>query len=592
MDEHTRRTLDSLFSPRGIAVVGSMKEGKIAGQVIVQLVEGDFPGRIWAVNPKSEAPPKYPEIPARSSLSEIPDELDTAVICSPAATVASVLEDAGRRSVSSAVILTSGFGEIGHLEEERRLRQIAETRGIRLIGPNCAGIMSSGARLYASIEVRALPGSVAFLSQSGAVGGAVLAMAEERGIGFSKFVSFGNRTDLGEVELLDYFLEDPETEAAALYLESVQEGRPFIEAARRFAARKPLILIKAGRSEAGSRAAGSHTGSLAGSDEVFQVVVRETGAIRANDLEEMLDLCQGVSSLPPVKGRRLLLVTNSGGPGILTTDAAEKSGLQIVPPREQQQARLREFLPPHASVSNPVDLTVEGSAEDFRRSLELLLRSDAYDCAVAINVGTPFIDSQVLARGIAEAAESTGKPVAAVFMAGRIVEEGLKLFHEKNIPAFPTGERAVRVLAAMAARQEFLRRPTPTRSQKLRTLGSGPSPAPLQPPVLMSTGMDLLRHYGLPLPNYRFVPAGEKASDHIDHLSYPLAMKVVSPGLAHKSEVGGVALNIENPEELDHSFQRMAERLGAGSFAGVLIHEMIPQGLELILGLKHDPSFG
>ncbi|MDY7028241.1 MAG: acetate--CoA ligase family protein, partial [Spirochaetota bacterium] len=510
--------------------------------------------------------------------------------------------------IPSAVIITSGFGEIGRRAEEEELLSIARRSGLRLIGPNCAGIMNPHARLFASIEVRALPGDIAFITQSGAVGGAVLAMAEERGIGFSRFVSYGNRADIGEIELLEYLESDPDTGTVAMYVESLQDGRAFMERARSLARAKPLILIKAGRTSAGSRAAGSHTGSMAGSDEVFDAMVRETGALRVAGLEEMLDLCQGFSMLPPVKGRRLAVVTNSGGPGILTSDHAEETGLQVAVPEDAERSALASFLPGHASTANPIDLTVEGTEDDYRRSLETLL-SGSFDSAVAINVATPFLDSSGLARGIADAAESAGKPVAAVFMAGRIVESGARLLRERGVPAFPTGERAAEVLAAMARYEETRQSSGRTSAEKKQRPSGHEEPAAkppaadpgeaLAPPVLMPRALDLLRDYGFSLPKYRFIPAGGDSGTEaaelqsaLRDLSPPLAMKVVSPSIVHKSDEGGVALNLRTRADTEAAFFSMKKRLQRRDFRGVILHELIPSGPEIILGMKRDPAFG
>jgi acetyltransferase len=595
MDGSLSKAFEALFFPVSLAVIGSVREGKIANQILTQLHRGGFEGSLWAVNPKGEVPKGLDEVRAVSSISEIPGSVDLALVCAPAAAAAEVLEEAGEKGIPVSVIISSGFGEIGHHREEQELREIARRYGMRLIGPNCAGIMNPHHRLFASIEVRAFPGSIAFVTQSGAVGGAVLAMAEERGIGFSRFLSYGNRVDLGEEEILAYLESDPTTKVIALYVESLQDGRSFMEAALRLSRKKPLVLIKAGRSEAGNRAASSHTGSFTGSDEVFQAMVCQTNTIRVAGIEEMLDLCQGFALLPEVKRKRIAVVTNSGGPGILTTDRAELLGLDIPRPSEEIRQKLYEFLPGHSSVSNPIDLTVEGTEEGYRRSLETLLGSDEYDAAVTINVATPFLDSTGLARGIADAAAATGKAVTAAFMAGRIVETGEAELKRRGIPIFPTGERAAAVLAAMA--EYYRRRDLPDTSfESPGRQGQAPLSSAgmetLKSPILMHEAFELLGRQGFSLPRYRFVPAGTPPSIHLDDLTFPLAMKVVSPLIAHKSDVGGVALNIKSIEELDRAFTDMEDRLMDRAFRGVIIHEMIPQGAEIILGIKRDPTFG
>ncbi|MFO7849421.1 MAG: CoA-binding protein, partial [Spirochaetia bacterium] len=490
-----RFQLDHLFYPRSIAVIGSVKRGRIGNQIITQLSEGGFSGSLWAVNPSSESPEGFNQVQSASSIENIDEDIDCAVICAPASQVHGIVEMCGKKEVPAAVIITSGFSEVGNTEEEERLTRTAEKYGTGLIGPNCAGIMNSHAAVFASIEVRALPGSVAFATQSGAVGGAVLAMAESRGIGFSKFISYGNCADLGEIQLLEYLEQDEETAAIALYIESLQEGRRFMETARRIGRKKPLILIKAGRTGSGARAAGSHTGSFAGSDEVFNAMVSQTGALRVEGIEEMLDLAEGYSKFPPAAGRRTAIVTNSGGPGILTADKAEEYGLDIAEPSSETKEHLRGFLPAHSSVSNPIDLTVEGSDEDFRKTIEGLLSRD-YDGVIAINVATPFLDSSGLAEGIAAAANKFRKPVGAVFMAGRIVESGQHVLDRERVASFPTGERAARVISRLAdyhsyfeespSRAPAFEPPQPSRQK------AAEEPA-LRSPVLLSDAAEFLQ---------------------------------------------------------------------------------------------------
>ena len=435
----------SLLSPERVAVFGSVRENKIARQIFTQMTRGGYGGELFSVNPSAMTPEGIDGIPAFADISEIDGDVDLAVLAVPARFAAGTLESCGKKGVPFAVILTSGFSEIGEKALEEELLSLAARYGTRLIGPNCAGIMSTPARLFASIEERALPGKTALVSQSGAVGAACLAMAGERRIGFSHFISFGNRVDIDESELLDFLLEDPETALAALYLESVKDGRKFLAAAARFTAQKPLILIKAGRSQAGMRAASSHTGSMAGSDAVFDAACRQTGILRVSGIEEMLDLCMGFEHYPVPKGKKLLIVTNSGGPGILTSDAAEHAGLELPAPSAGLKTVLKESLLPNASPGNPVDLTVEGTEEDYARAISLCLKSD-FDAALAINVGTPFLSSLGLARGIVKGAlENPEKPVIPVFMSGRIVADGgnssqnqdcLLYLRENGLPLF------------------------------------------------------------------------------------------------------------------------------------------------------------
>ncbi|MBN2553744.1 MAG: acetate--CoA ligase family protein [Spirochaetales bacterium] len=592
---------ERLFEPKTIAVFGSVKRDKIGHQLITQLSAGGFPGTIVAVNPNAESPPGYPQILGCSDLDQSPSSPDLALVAVPARFAEGVIRSCGEAGVPFAVVFTSGFSETGNSEEEQRLKNTAKSCGVRLIGPNCAGIMDTGSRLYASIEVRALPGKTAFITQSGAVGGAVLALAKTRGIGFSKFVSYGNRVDIGEVELLDYLDTDPGTEVIALYLESLQDGRAFMQAVRRVASRKPVVIIKAGRSVSGLRAASSHTGSLAGSDEIFAAMIRQSGALRVPGIEEMLDLCHGLAALPPMEGSRLAVVTNSGGPGILTSDRAEELGLQVMESPGQLRQRLESFLPAHCAFANPIDLTVEGTREGYRRTLQAVLDSE-YDGVIAINVATPFLDSVDLAEGIAEAfaGRRQPKPVAAVFMAGEIVEQGIETLKRKGIPSFPTGERAAFVLSKM--REYSCRAAGPAdREEDRQRSGEADRGAETQKavlpfgsgaPVPEPDAVSFLEEQGFSFPAHRYVTAAAQISEAVRGLGFPLVMKVVSPQILHKSDVGGVRLNLGDERQVEEAFADMARRFSAQEFRGVMIYRQVSGGLEVIAGIKQDPTFG
>ncbi len=621
MDEALRVALDRLFRPRAVAVFGSARQGKIAHQIVTQLVRAGYPGRLAVVNPKAEPPEDFPAIPAFTAARQLDGGLDLAVLALPAQFVEQALREAGAAGAPAAVVITSGYAEAGNLEAERRLAAAAREAGVRLVGPNCAGVMNTAARLSASIEPRALPGRVAFITQSGAVGGAVLGLAATRGIGFSKFVSYGNRADLGEPELLEYLADDPETDVIALYLEAVGDGGRLVPVLSKAAAAKPVIAIKAGRTSTGRRAASSHTGSLAGADEVYAAAFRRAGVIRAAGVEELLDLCDAFAHLQAPAGRRVAIVTNSGGPGILAADRAEELGLQPAEPSAELRARLREFLSERCAVGNPVDLTVEGTGANYERTLRLLL-GGGYDAAIAIDVATPFLDSLDLARGVIAAREAlreeggAPKPIAAVFAAGEVVAEAVKVLQGAGLPCFPSGERAALALARLREREELLaiaRRaapgPLPGGPLSGGPLPGGPSPAerPLPwpsasggEPVLEPEVWAFLESQGLPFPAHRFCRtaaeaaglAGPAAGGITPALRFPLVMKLVSPEVSHKSDRGGVVLGLADAASLRRAFEELACRFAGAAFRGALVADQVEGGLEAIVGLKRDPVFG
>jgi acetyltransferase len=600
--------IDRLFYPRKVAVVGSMSTGKLGYELANQILAGGFKNLI-AVNPKAQglgqgyglteghglthgaaAIPGFRTI-AEGSRAEDGKPVDLAVIASPAETVLEVLEDCHAAGVGMAVIITSGFGEVGNHAAEDEVRRLAAAYRIRVVGPNCAGIASSGSNLYATLELQPPKGGMAFITQSGAVGGAVLSWAEEQGVGISKFVSYGNRVDLDEVDLLPYLADDEETRVAALYLECVRDGQAFIHAAHEFTRKKPLVVIKSGRSRCGQRAALSHTGSLSGADAVYDAAFKACGAIRVESLEEMFDLCKGFATLPPVRGHKLLIVTNSGGPGILAADRAEALGLDVGEPSTEGKARLREILSSNGALGNPIDLTVQGTEADFRETLGALLPE--YDAAVAINVATPYLDSVALARGISDGAAGEGvagvKPVAASFMAGRLVSQAVQAFRGWGIPTYSTGERAVGVFARMAADYEA--------RQSWRPLASPPRPAGDLPvgedgSFLEPQAMAWLGQNGIPVPPFRVAKSAQAAARCSAELGYPVVMKVVSPDILHKSEAGGVVVGVSNPVEAETAFCKLEQAARGKRFEGVVIYPLVRKAQEVLLGCTRDPQFG
>ncbi len=578
------RALDVFFNPGRIAIFGSVKQGKIAHQILTQLVSGSFRGALCAVNPKGESPAEFPQVTGYTGVNEIKGRIDLAVICTPASFVLEVLDDCGHKKIPAAVIITSGFSEAGNIQGEKKLLEYARKHEIRLIGPNCAGIMNTSSNFCASIEIHALPGRTAFVTQSGAIGGAVLAMAKQRGIGFSKFVSYGNRVDIGENELLSYLAQDPDTDVICLYVESLQNGRAFIEAAGEAVSCKPLIIIKSGRYSSGLRAASSHTGSLAGSDRVFDSMISRIGALRVEGIEEMLDLCYGFTRLPPLKGKRIAIVTNSGGPGILTADRVEELALDVEETEQAVKDKLYGFLPEHCAFSNPIDLTVEGSGKNYQRTLEIMLKHN-YDGAIALNVATPFLDSVSLAEGIAAAASSQEKPLAAVFMAGDIVEEGIRALDENKIAHFPTGERAAYVFSKL--HKYYTRRQIPASKGQVQA-----KTLPLKPPVLEPEAVSFLEREGFQFPEHAFIRSPEDILSLKDEIGFPMVMKVVSPQILHKSDVGGVILNIKNEQELNSAFVEVQGKFSNCDFQGAMLYRQIEAPLEIIVGVKQDPDFG
>lgn len=573
--------IQALFTPRGVAVVGSASEGKIGYALIRQIINGGY-RNVFAVNPKGQG---AFGVPAYDAVAKIEHPVDLAVIVSPTATVPAVLEDCGQAGVKAAVIITAGFSEAGNDAGEVAVKETADRFGIRFVGPNCAGIVNTQHRFFPTLETPPPPGGVSLIAQSGAVGGVVLAWAKELGLGISKFVSYGNGADLNEIEFLRYLADDPDTQVVALYIESVTDGRGFMRALQACAQRKPVVAIKAGRTASGRRAALSHTGSMAGADAVYGAALKQCGAVRVNSIEELFDVCKGFVCLPPLGGKRVAIVTNSGGPGVMAADRAEEIGLDVAEPSAGVRAALSAFLPPHCALRNPIDLTAEGTEEGYRKTVEAVL--DDYDAVVALNIAPAYLDSMPLARGICDAARSSSKPVVASFLPRQIVGEAVGYLQEHGVPNFATGERALTALAHMV--RYTIRRDS---QSALPEIHCAPKPMPGPGQMLEHEAMDWLKGNGIPVPDFRFASNEEEAVACCREIGFPVVMKVVSPEILHKSDYGGVILDIRNEQAALKAFETTRGVAANRDFRGAVIYPMIRDAQEVLLGLSRDPQFG
>jgi len=573
--------LQELYYPRGVAVSGSVTPGKLGAVLIGRLVEGGFP-HIYAVNPKAQG---SGEVPGYARVQDIEGPVDMIVVASPASAVASVLEDAGEKGVKAAVIISSGFSEAGHPELEAEVKAVAQRYGIRYIGPNCAGMVNTHHHLLATLEAAPAQGKVALISQSGAVGGMIMSRSQQEGLGIGKFVSYGNGSDLSEIELLLSLKDDPETAVVAMYLENVRRGREFMQALAATTRVKPVIIVKSGRTSSGQRAALSHTGSFAGADAVYDAAFAAAGAIRAESIEDLFDLCQGFALLPPMNGRKVAIITNSGGPGVMTADRCEEAGLSLKEPSAQLVGNLKTFLPAHAGLANPLDLTVEGDDKQYGQATAASLTE--YDAAIVIYVGTPYLRSLPVVEETAKAALAAGKPVACCFEIGLDMTEAYDYLRQRGLPIFASGERAARVFSKMALYRSYLERP-----EAAITL-----PQPQELPQGASTltepqAMALLASHGIGTPQYRFVKGQQEAVNACREVGYPVVMKIVSPDILHKSDVGGVKLNIKDDAAAAQAYSEL-EQVGRGKdFHGVILYSMLEKGREVILGFTRDPQFG
>jgi acetate---CoA ligase (ADP-forming) len=584
--DHTavRASLEPFFRPASLAVVGaSSRRGSIGGELFRNVVAADFAGSAYPVNKRGEP---VAGVHGYSSVVEIPDAVDLAVVCVPGEHVLAAAEEALAAGVRALVVISAGFAETGSagVERQERLLGLVREHGARLLGPNCLGIASSPVRLNATFAPRAFPaGKIGFSSQSGALGLALLERAEATGLGVTSFVSIGNKADVSSNDLLEWWEEDDETEMVVLYLESFGNPRAFARIAQRVARRKPILALKGGATGAGSRAAGSHTAALAGSDAAVDALFRQAGVLRARTLDELIDVATLLSTQPLPRGRRVALLTNAGGLGILAADACEAAGLELPPPSNATQAALAEVMPAEGSMANPVDLLGGANAESFARTLPLLLRDPAFDAAIVLFVPTVGTNEDEVGAAISRAAATAdGKPVLCAFLSAKGAPGSLR--DAAPVPAFAYPEAAARALGRAAERGEWLRRPAGVVPELEADRAAGREAV---------TGADgwldagrtrrLLGAYGIPFVPERVVPTVEAAVEAARDFDFPVVLKTAAPG-AHKTEQGGIALDLAD----EAAVREAAERIGPP----LLVQPFVKGGAELLAGAVQDPVFG
>jgi acetyl coenzyme A synthetase (ADP forming)-like protein len=596
------RSIERILQPRAIAVVGaSRKRGTIGHEIFRNLVNGGFNGPVYPVHPTAR---HIASVQAYPSVTAVPDPVDLAVIVVPSDEVLGVVKECGARRVQGLVVISAGFAETGSAGRVAQQELVAAARGagMRLVGPNCMGVINTAAWTCMNATFAPtppIPGRLGFSSQSGGLGIAVLEEADRRGLGLSTFVSVGNKADVSGNDLLRYWQTDDSTDVILLYLESFGNPRQFARVAREVSRTKPIVAVKAGRTVAGSRAASSHTAALASRDAAVDALFTQTGVIRVDTLEELFDVAQVLSDQPLPSGRRVGIVTNSGGPGILAADACEANGLMVPEFTEATQAALREFLPAAAGVRNPVDLVASGSASDYERSIRLLLADDNID-AVVVLFTPPLVThaDDVASAVVAAAGEGASKPIIANFLSSSSVPRQLTT-STCRVPTFAFPESAVRALARVTTYGQWRDRPIGTRPQLpdaqplvaktvvQATLAASPDGGWVNPDATAA----LLRAYGISLSPTRLAVSADEAVEASIGLGYPVALKVNGPDLIHKSDVGGVRLGLGRADDVIQAFGDMRSALGE-RMDGVIVQPMAAPGVETIVGLVHDSSFG
>ena len=594
--------LEMFFTPVSVAVVGAgRKPGKLGHAVLSNMLQCGYGGKLYPVNPKAD---QILGLKCYPSVLEIPDEVELAIIIIPNRFVPQVMEQCGKKGVKGAIIITAGFREAGldGIRLEHEVLDVAGRYGIRVVGPNCLGIISTYTPLNASFAA-GMPseGSIAFMSQSGALCTAILDWALAKGIGFSHFVSLGNKADVNEIDLLKAWATHEHSRVIIIYMEGIGDGPEFMRVARQVTRHKPVIAVKSGKTAAGSRAVSSHTGTLAGSERAYDAAFRQSGILRASSIEQLFDYSLAFAYQPHLKGRNIAIVTNAGGPGIMATDALESGGMKLARLQGETIELLREYLPPAANTNNPIDVIGDALVDRYEVALKAVLEDSNVDGAIVILTPQVYTQIEETAEAVGRLAGAYDKPVLGCFMGEAKVGAGIRVLNEHKIPNYSFPERAAIALQAMAEYWEQRQQPAPdyerfrvdqgrvrrifdqARDDGRLTLGD-------------AQARDIMKAYGLRIPQSVLAKTVEEAVDAADSIRYPVVLKISSPDILHKSDIGGVRMNVRDAGQVRDFFDLLMYRaqryMPDAEIWGVLVQEMVSKGKEVIIGVNRDPQFG
>ncbi len=555
--------LKPFFQPDSVAVIGaSSNPSKLGHAVLKNLVDGGYAqrGMVYPINPGANSILGHKAYP---SVLDVPAAIDLVVIVIPYPQVPDALRECGQKGIPAAIVISAGFREAGMegFERERELIQIAKEYNLRLIGPNCLGVIDTFTPLNASFSAGTPPsGPMAFMSQSGALGTAVLDIALAGRLGLSKFVSLGNKADVSEIDLLQAWKDDEHTRVILIYTEGMPNGEEFIRVARQITPKKPVIAIKSGVTQSGSRAVSSHTGSLAGSEQAYQAAFNQAGILRAESMQALFDMALAIGYQPELRGNRIAIITNAGGPGILATDALERAGLSMARFEIETIHALEQYLPDAASAANPVDVLGDARADRYQFAMEKVIADPNTDGLMIVLTPQAMTDIEATAEAIGALADATDKPILACFMGEARVEKGIEILNRFGVPNYPFPERAADAFRAMAKYQEIKSRQTSqtqpieadiklvqsvinrVRSEKRTTIGD-------------SEARDILQAYGLHIPRSEIASSPERAIEIASQIGYPVVLKIASPDILHKTDVGGVKVGLQNAEAVQDAFE-------------------------------------
>ena len=599
------KKLNAFFRPKSVALIGASSDpSKLGYAVMRNLVECGYSrfGKIYPINPKAGEILGEEAFP---SVLEVKEPIELGVIVIPAKYVADALRECGEKGIKACIVISAGFREAGPegVEREHEIIRIAKQYGMRLIGPNVLGVVDTFTPLNASFAADTPPkGPMAFSSQSGALGAAILDWALGGNMGLSKFVSLGNKADVTELDLLEEWKDDDESRVILLYSEELTDGQKFMQIAREVSKVKPIVAIKSGTTQAGARAVSSHTGSLAGSEQAYRAAFRQAGVIRADSMQELFDMALAFGFQPPLAGKQIAVITNAGGPGILATDALEHYGLQLAHLEPSTIQALAQTLPPAASPNNPVDVLGDAHADRYQAALELVAADPHVDGMLVVLTPQAMTEIEATADVVAAAAKKLNKPVLACFMGALRVQPGIDKLMNAGIPNYPFPNRAAQAFWAMAQYHEICQQPEPeyahfdidraavqaaidkARSEGRLSIGDAESRA-------------ILQACGLRIPRAEIAPTADRAVELAGQIGYPVVLKIASPDILHKTDVGGVKIGLQSDEEVRDAFELMMYRvqryLPEARLWGCLVQEMLSgDNLEVLIGMNRDPQFG
>ena len=595
--------LNEFFNPHSIAVIGASREkGKVGYEILVNIIRGGYKGTLYPVNAKAdtiEGLRCYPDILAIEACPEL------AIIVIPAKAVVGVMEQCATKGVKAVIVITAGFREIGEegMQLERDVAQIAHNNNMRMIGPNCLGLLAPSNRLNASFGGDLpTPGAIGYLSQSGALLAAILDMANDQGLGFSKLVSIGNKADINELDIIKALGSDPDTKVIAGYLESITDGNAFVREAEKISHEKPILLMKSGGTGAGAAAASSHTGSLAGSDTAYECVFERAGIIRCNSIKTQFDFAQAFGYQPLPVGSKVAVITNAGGPGIMAADAVERMDLVFAKLTDGTVDILKACLPAAANVHNPIDVLGDAHADRYEKALHAAIDDPGVDVILILLTPQAMTETKATAEAIVRVTSAKpGKPVLACFMGSGRVRDAVHVLNQGHIPQYDSPEAAVATIKAMADYVAWRSRPKrvvrlfPVNRRRVESIIDRYLRRN-QREIGEMDSKEILEAYGFATPKGAIATTAEQAANIADQIGYPIVLKIWSPDILHKSDVGGVKLGLSNAQQVVDAFDlmmyRIPKKMPKASILGVLVQEMCRKGQEVILGMNRDPRFG